>query len=132
MSPIALHLLRSFEVFPACKFPMQNSAILCVAWRRLERMDQLNFTPEERQLMHRIVADGSMSYTSFYGSVLFAPIVFAIYGFIKQDPNAIIAAFLGLLIIFLWVISYRARDGKLLRSIFARLLGGDKADTERK
>jgi len=95
-------------------------------------MDPLNFTPEERQLMQRIVADGSTSYISFYASILFAPIVFAIYGFIKQDPNAIIAAFLGLLIIFLWVISYRARDGKLLRSIFARLLGTDKADTERK
>jgi len=95
-------------------------------------MDQLNFTPEERQLMHRIVADESTSYMSFYASILFAPIVFAVYGFIKQDPNAIIAAFLGLLIIFLWVISYRARYGKLLRSICARLLGTDKADAERK
>jgi hypothetical protein len=94
-------------------------------------MDQLNFTPEERQLMHRIVGDGRVSYLSFYASILFAPVTFAIYGFIKQDPNAIIAAFLGLLVIFLWVIYHRARDVELLRSICARLLGGDKADTER-
>jgi len=91
----------------------------------------MDFTPEERQLMQQIVADGSTSYVSFYASILFAPVVFAIYGFIKQDPNAIIAAFLGLLFIFLWVISHRTRDGKLLRSIFARVLGTGKADTER-
>jgi len=66
----------------------------------------MDFTPEERQLMQQIVADGSTSYVSFYASILFAPVVFAIYGFIKQDPDAILAAFLGLLFIFLWVISY--------------------------
>jgi hypothetical protein len=95
-------------------------------------MDQLSFTHEEREIMLRIVADRRGDYLSFYASILFAPIVFALYGFIKQDPNAIIAAFLGLLIIFLWVISHKSRDGKLLRAIFTRLLGADKADTERK
>jgi hypothetical protein len=93
-------------------------------------MDQL--TPEEKRLLQRIIAGGDMSYLSFYASVLFAPIAFAIYGFMKQDPNAVSAAFLGLLVIFLWVISYRVRDGKLLRSICTRLLVPDKADTERK
>jgi hypothetical protein len=91
-------------------------------------MDKPSFTPEERQLMHRISAAGDMSYLSFYASVLFAPIAFAIYGFMKQDPSAISAAFLGLLAIFLWVIYYRARDAKLLSSICARVLAADKGE----
>ncbi len=91
-------------------------------------MDKPSFTPEERQLMQRISAAGDMRYLSFYASVLFAPIVFAIYGFMKQDPSAISAAFLGLLVIFLWVIYYRARDAKLLSSICARVLAADKGE----
>jgi len=52
-------------------------------------MDKPSFTPEERQLMQRIIAAGDMRYLSFYASVLFAPTAFAIYGFMKQDPSAI-------------------------------------------
>jgi len=52
-------------------------------------MDQLNFTPEERRLLQRIAADEGESYVFSYGSILFGPIVFAIYGFAKQDPSAI-------------------------------------------
>jgi hypothetical protein len=95
-------------------------------------MDRLDFTSEERLLMQRIVANGRASYVSFYAVILFAPIVFAIYGFIRNDPSAISAAFLGLLVVFLWVIFHKARDAELLRSICARLLAPDKGDGERK
>jgi hypothetical protein len=95
-------------------------------------MDQLNFTDEERQLLRRIVSDGRVSYVAAYASVLFGPIVFAIYGFAKQDPNAIITAFVALLVFYLWGISRNAKDGKLLRSICARLLAPDKGGGERK
>jgi len=95
-------------------------------------MDQLNFTPEEKQLLQRIAADGRVSYMFAYASILFGPIVFAIYGFAKQDPSAITTAFLALLIIFLWSISRNARDSKVLSSICARLLAPDKGGVERK
>jgi len=95
-------------------------------------MDQLKLTDQERQLLRRIVASGRMSYVFAYSSILFAPIGFAIYGLIMHDPSAIIAAFLGLLAIFFWVISYNTRDAKLLSSICTRLLAADKGDAERK
>ena len=95
-------------------------------------MDHLNFNSEERQLLQRIAAAGNARYVFSYASLLFAPIVFAIYGFVKHDPSAIIAAFLGLLVIFLWVISYNTRNAKLLSSICARLLTADERDAERK
>jgi hypothetical protein len=95
-------------------------------------MDQPRFTPEERKLLRQFAASGPTRYIFSYAPVLTPPIVFAIYGFVRHDPSAIIAAFLILLAVYLWSISQGARNSKLLGSICVRLLALEKEDGERK
>jgi hypothetical protein len=95
-------------------------------------MDQPRFSPEERRLLRQIAAYGPARYTFSYACILFGPIAFAIYGFAKHDPSAIIAAFLVLLVVDLWIISQNARNSKLLSAICMRLLALDQDGGERK
>src|SRR5205823_3370377 len=99
---------------------------------RLEAMDQLNFTSEEKRFLRRIAGYRRGDYVFFYACILLGPIVFGIYGFLRHDAVPIIVAFLGLLGIELWLISHSVRDSKLLSSICARLLALDKGSGERK
>jgi hypothetical protein len=94
-------------------------------------MDQPKLTPEERRLLRQIAAYGPTRYVLSYASILLGPIVFAIYGFAKHDPSAIIAAFLILFVVDLWIISHNARNSKLLSAICLRLLALEKDDGER-
>jgi hypothetical protein len=95
-------------------------------------MDQPRFTPEERRLLRQIAAYGPTKYVFSYASILLAPIVFGIYGFARHDPSAIIAAFLVLLVVDVWIISHNARNSKLLSSICVRLLALEEENAKRK
>jgi hypothetical protein len=95
-------------------------------------MDQPRFTPEERKLLRQTAGYGPTKYVFSYASVLAPPIVFAIYGFARHDPSAIIAAFLILLLVDLSIVFRNARNSKILSVMCARLLALEKDDGERK
>jgi hypothetical protein len=95
-------------------------------------MKEPMFTPEERKLLRQFAAYGPTRYVLSYAPFLAPPIVFAIYGFVRHDPSAIIAAFLILLIVNLWSISQGAQNSKLMGSLCVRLLALEKEDGARK
>jgi Ca2+/Na+ antiporter len=58
----------------------------------------------------------------FYICALFAPIIFAIYGFVNQDIVAMLIAFFALIIFILWFLTQSFSAEKLLNSICEKIV----------
>ena len=83
----------------------------------------LNLTNEELNLVRRFASESRHSRrTSFFISILIAPLVFAFFGLFKVDYVSIAIAFFGLLAITLWLIVGSTQNGKLIASIAVKIL----------
>lgn len=81
------------------------------------------FTPEEQRLLRAFANEkGSDSRLWFYGSVLFAPVVFAVYGVLRQDYGAVLVAFIGLVAFTAWLVVGDARHAQALQGVCRKLV----------
>lgn len=86
-------------------------------------MKTSSFTEEELALIKQYAANSSaLSNLGFYSSVIFAPIAFAIYGYLKEDTLAVSVAFIGLLAFVIWMVVSTLSAGRILGGVCEKLI----------
>lgn len=81
------------------------------------------FNTKEKELLYYYAQKRSAAKIwSFYFCVLFAPVLFAIYGTVNRDFVAVLVAFLGVLVAFVWQLRSGVEETKALHGIANKLI----------